>query len=70
MFTVVVILQVDGTTSGVIHYCWLVSLCVQTMLELAKLQLVTGDLQSCQYLCDMIMKNELHKDVATVVRCT
>jgi len=38
------------------------------MLELAKLQLVTGDLQSCQYLCEMVLKNEQHKDTATVVR--
>jgi len=37
------------------------------MQELAKLQLVTGDLQSCQYLCDMMLKNEQHKDAATVV---
>jgi len=38
------------------------------MLELAKLQLITGDLQSCQSLCDIMMKDEQHKDTATVVR--
>ena len=44
-------------------------LCLQTMQELAKLQLITGDLESCQALCDMMLKNELHKDSATIV-CT
>ena len=45
---------------------------VQTMLELARLQLVTGDLESCQSLCDMMLKNDQHKDTATatVVRTT
>jgi len=38
------------------------------MLELAKLQLVTGDLQSCEYLCNMMVKNEQHKDIAVIVR--
>jgi len=46
-----------------------VLLAVQTMLELAKLQLVTGDLQSCQCLCEMMLKNDAHKDTATVVQC-
>jgi len=38
------------------------------MLELAKLQLLSGDLQSCQYLCDMVLKSDNHKHNATVVR--
>jgi len=38
------------------------------MLEMAKLQLITGDLQSCESLCEMILKNDQYKDTATIVR--
>jgi len=37
------------------------------MLELAKLQLVTGDLLNCEALCEIMLKNEQHKDTAAVV---